>query len=59
VVTGVLCSSCRDEVIRTALAALDVMGDPAASTGDRGVAADVAVRAVETLQLPPGEVVLP
>lgn len=52
-----LCPDCRAEATRAAIAALDVLADPNASAPERGVAGEVATRAVETLRLPPAEVV--
>jgi len=54
-----LCPECRAEAERAARAALDVLADHRASDAERRVAGDVATRALNTLRLPPGDVVVP
>jgi hypothetical protein len=53
---SVLCPSCREETARIARAAVDLLADPTTTSGDRSIAIEEATRALEVLQLPPGEV---
>ncbi len=52
---SVLCPDCRAEAACAARAALDLLADHRTNDTDRRVAGEVAMRALEVLQMRPGE----